>query len=211
MKKMITFMGFKGSGKDTAAQAFQGYTKLAFADSIKDALAPIFGWDRKLLNGDTPESRQWRETVDPWWSVRLNMPDFTPRKAMTMVGTDILRKHLDDRLWINSLIKKMDDSLNQNFIITDVRHRIEIEFLSEYSGGFQAFFIDRSPLPKHWAVTSLPDDEFPYADKCRYMKEHYPDIHHSEWEWNTFARNSAVRIPNDSSKEDLLDQIKNYT
>ena len=207
--KLVTFMGFKGSGKDTAAQALTGYTKLAFADSIKDAIAPIFGWDRNLLNGDTPESREWRETVDVWWSERLGIPGFTPRKAMTMVGTDVLRMHLHDDLWINSLVRKMLDSRNQNFIISDVRHRIEINFLNNLpSTKFQAFFIDRGPLPDYWTVSSATDDEISLEEKRKYMNARFPDIHSSEWEWNAFAKHQAVHISNNSSKEEMLAEVR---
>ena len=41
---LITFVGFKSSGKTTAAHALlaDGYHLLSFADALKDALAAIF-------------------------------------------------------------------------------------------------------------------------------------------------------------------------
>ena len=60
------FMGFKGSGKDTAAKSLidDSFVKVAFADTVKDVLATIFGWDREMLDGLTDESRSLREIRD---------------------------------------------------------------------------------------------------------------------------------------------------
>ena len=38
----------------------------------------MFGWDREMLEGDTEESRDWREKVDPYWSTETGNP-ITPR------------------------------------------------------------------------------------------------------------------------------------
>ena len=74
---IIGICGFIGSGKDTAANYFvaqQGFKRDSFAGALKDAVATVFGWDRELLEGLTPEARAWREQVDLWWAKRLSMP-----------------------------------------------------------------------------------------------------------------------------------------
>src|SRR5215475_14081161 len=102
---LIAFVGFKSSGKNTAAQALLplGYVSLSFADAIKDALAAIFCWDRDLLEGITEESRRWREQIDPWWANALGIPQFTPRWAMTHIGTDLLRHYFHYDLWVHNV------------------------------------------------------------------------------------------------------------
>src|SRR5258708_6546586 len=98
---LIALVGFKGSGKDTAGRFLvenYGFRNFSFAESLKDALASIFCWDRALIEGDTGESRAWRETVDSWWSEKLGIPNFTPRLAMQLVGTDVFRKHFNPDL-----------------------------------------------------------------------------------------------------------------
>jgi hypothetical protein len=71
--KVIGFVGFKGSGKDTTAIPYieQGYQKTSFAGVLKDVCAAIFGWDRQMLEGTDAESRLWREETDLWWAEKL--------------------------------------------------------------------------------------------------------------------------------------------
>lgn len=61
---IVGICGLIGSGKGTVADMLVGefgFTKISFADSLKDAVAAVFGWPRNLLEGDTDESRSWRE------------------------------------------------------------------------------------------------------------------------------------------------------
>jgi hypothetical protein len=41
---------------------------MSFACSLKDTASVMFGWDRDLLEGDTVESRKFREQKDEFWS-----------------------------------------------------------------------------------------------------------------------------------------------
>ena len=71
MSQVIGIVGLIGAGKDTVADYlvnFHGYKRESFANSLKDAVAQVFGWDRELLEGRTKQSREWRETRDEWWS-----------------------------------------------------------------------------------------------------------------------------------------------
>ncbi len=75
---VIGIMGAAGSGKDTVAGFLvenHWFKKMSFAKTLKDIASVAFNWDRPLLEGDTPESRVWRETLDPFWGV-------TPRSAL---------------------------------------------------------------------------------------------------------------------------------
>ena len=59
---IIGVTGFIGSGKDTIANylvAKHGFVRDSFAGTLKDAVAQVFGWDRELLEGLTPEAREW--------------------------------------------------------------------------------------------------------------------------------------------------------
>lgn len=176
------FMGFKGSGKDTAAKSLlhEGYEKVAFADTVKDVLATIFGWDRTMLDGTDPESRIIREQVDEWWSAKLGF-DISPRTAMTMVGTDLFRVHFHNDIWVSSAAKKCQGFLDssKNVIVTDCRYPNEVDMVRAMGG--QIVRIDRGNLPPFWGITSssLPEEE-----KREYMIDHHPDIHESEWRWN---------------------------
>ena len=80
MKKVVGICGLIGHGKDTASGFLieEGFQRVSFAGILKDACANIFGWDRILLEGNTTESRAFREQVDEWWAKRLDIPNFTP-------------------------------------------------------------------------------------------------------------------------------------
>ena len=61
--KIIALCGFMGSGKDTVADYLANihhFRKESFANTLKDAVSIVFGWDRVLLEGSTQESREWR-------------------------------------------------------------------------------------------------------------------------------------------------------
>lgn len=130
MKKIVGIVGFIGSGKNTAAEYFvqNGYKLESFASSLKDTVSSIFGWDRRLLEGDTEESRIFRETIDGWWSERLNIKNLTPRFILQYFGTDLFRDKFHQDIWIASLERKILSSEN-NIVISDVRFMNEVESL----------------------------------------------------------------------------------
>ena len=67
---IVGLVGFIGAGKGTVADILvekHGFIKESFANSVKDSVSVIFGWDRSSLEGDTPESRRWREQPDEFW------------------------------------------------------------------------------------------------------------------------------------------------
>ena len=64
---IIGICGLIGSGKGTVADILveeHKFEKISFADKLKDGVATVFNWDRSMLEGDTKESREWREKVD---------------------------------------------------------------------------------------------------------------------------------------------------
>lgn len=132
----VCICGYEGSGKDTVAtmlvESYQ-FKQFAFADNLKKAICIIFGWEEALLKGITVESRIWREQVDPYWEKELNRPGLTPRKVMQWIGTDVLREHFDDGIWIKSL-KKQLITAKTNVVISDCRFPNEIDMVKNLGG-----------------------------------------------------------------------------
>jgi hypothetical protein len=204
---IVGFVGFIGSGKDTAADYlvnFHGYRRDSFANTLKDAVACVFGWDRVLLEGRTAEAREWREQVDPWWAERMNMPHLTPRWVLQYWGTDVLRKGFHDDIWIASLENKMRKT-GDNIVISDVRFPNEIKAI--HTAGGIVVRIKRGNDPEWY------QDAVNMNEGCRNMswlmstdKLKKLGIHASETSW--VGGNIDHTVYNDTTIDTLFDQIK---
>ena len=78
---IIGICGLIGSGKGTVADHLidkHNFKKISFADKLKDAVAEMFEWPRPMLEGITPQSREWRERPDQFWTQELGR-QITPR------------------------------------------------------------------------------------------------------------------------------------
>lgn len=208
LPKVIGVSGFAGSGKDSFANIFvekYGYTKISMADSIKDMLSVVFGWDREMLQGDTPESRLWRETPDEFWSSVLEYP-FTPRKAMTTIGTNLFRVHFHKDIWVQSVKKKILD-VGTNVIIPDLRFGNEIEMMRDI--GACLFEIESGERPE-WYERALKenlliqDGILPETNES--MEFLYPEVHESEYRWIGLNK-PCVLVENSGSLEDLQNYV----
>ena len=146
---IIGLCGLIGAGKDTFANILvesHNFVKLSFAGALKDAVAAVFGWDRELLEGLTPEARHWREQVDPWWAERLNMPNLTPRWVLQYWGTEVCRHGFHDDIWIAALENRLR-SRTGNTVISDVRFPNEIKAIKNAGGTI--IWVQRGVIP-HW-------------------------------------------------------------
>jgi hypothetical protein len=146
MSSIIAICGFIGSGKDTIADYlvnFHGYRRESFANSLKDAVSVVFGWDREMLEGRTKQSREWRETKDEWWSARLKQ-DITPRWVLQYWGTEVVRKGFHDDMWVASLEHRLLSS-KDDIVITDCRFPNEIRALKNV--GAIVLRVKRGPEP----------------------------------------------------------------
>ena len=197
---IIGLVGFIGSGKDTVASRFISYgcVKDSFAAPLKDACAAIFGWPRELLEGDTVESREFRETPDMFWTRKLGIDNFTPRLSLQLVGTDVLRNHFHQDIWLSSLeyrfrIKNSD----QNVVISDARFRNELELIKSLNGI--VVWVQRDELPQ-WFDDAVKANEG-NAIARKIMQTRWRDVHESEWNWAGFPVDYIIN--NTGSIEDL--------
>jgi hypothetical protein len=200
---IVGFVGFIGSGKDTAADYlvnFHGFRRDSFANTLKDAVANVFGWDRTLLEGRTKEAREWREQVDPWWAERLGMPDLTPRWILQYWGTEVCRQGFHDDIWIASVENKMRKTTD-NIVISDVRFPNEIKAI--HNAGGIVVRVHRGVMP-HWYDIAIQANKGVESAQKFLKKE---GIHTSETAWVGGKIDHVLY--NDSSIDDLYNQIKN--
>lgn len=135
-RSVIGLVGCAGSGKSTVAQYLVercGFRQESFAKALKDCAAAIFGWDRRRLEGETPGDRVWRESVDQWWSARLNITNLTPRWVLQHIGTELMRNEFHDEIWISSLQRRLH-STDGNVVVSDVRFPNEAEAIRSAGG-----------------------------------------------------------------------------
>jgi hypothetical protein len=199
---IVGFVGFIGSGKDTAADYlvnFHGFRRDSFANTLKDAVAAVFGWDRTLLEGRTKEAREWREQVDPWWSERLNMPHLTPRWILQYWGTEVCRQGFHDDIWIASVENKMRKTAD-NIVISDVRFPNEIKAI--HNAGGIVIWVQRGELPS-WHIMAGKANN---GDKVAAEKLKSLGVHASETAW--VGKDIDFTVSNNGSIDDLFNQIK---
>lgn len=219
MTKIIGICGFQGSGKDTIAYHLekQGYVRLSFASILKDILSILFSWDREMLEGLTKEARQKREIVDAWWSEKLKIPNFTPRYALQYIGTEVMRNHFHQDIWVLAVERKLRtlhrveaelsterepteaefsaDSV-KGVVISDLRYSNEIAMLN--SMGAKLIYVMREK--PSW-FDEAKEGNYDVIPKT---------LHQSEWDWITCIRNTPIQcITNNKTIEALYEEIDN--
>jgi hypothetical protein len=201
MSNLIGICGFIGSGKDTVAKMFveQGCVQDSFAAPLKDMCASIFGWQREMLEGDSMDSREFRETPDLYWTRKLGIDHFTPRLALQLLGTDIMRTHFSQDIWLNSLEYRIRRQRQDELcvVVSDARFKNELNLIKELGGV--VIHVKRSELPEWYEVAVHANNGSVTAKHT--METKYRHIHASEWKWVGFEFD--YEIENTGTLEDL--------
>lgn len=206
MSSIIAICGFIGSGKDTVADYLvnsKGYKRESFANSLKDAVSVIFGWDRELLDGRTKQSREWREQPDEWWTARLGR-DITPRYILQNWGTEVIRKGFHDDMWIASLENRLRNA-KDDIVITDCRFPNEIKALKNI--GATVLRVKRGPEPVWYQAAEDYNKgmrSIGWALGRDELDRH--SVHASEYSW--VGSKFDYVINNDSTIDDLYANIQ---
>ena len=186
---LIGIVGLIGSGKDTVAERLvnnHGFVKDSFAKSLKDAVASMFNWDRKMLEGDTSSSRHWREQPDKFWSEKFGKP-ITPRWVLQYFGTEVMRGQMYDAIWVDSCIGRYK---GKNTVISDTRFPNEITSIRAHGG--KIIYVKRGDNPE-WFTNYIEGNVEPTG------------IHSSEYMW---ARSDFdFTINNNGTKEELYGKV----
>ena len=190
---IIGICGLIGCGKGTVGDILveeYGFTKLSFADKLKDGVATVFNWDRAMLEGDTVESREWRETQDDFWS-RETGRTITPRLVLQEFGTDCMRHGFDDGIWVSLVKQELVKYPKKNFVIPDVRFPNEANMIKSIHG--EVWRVRRGQDPVWMRM---------YQDIGVEPK----DVHESEWRWANVDFNNIIY--NDLGIDELKSQVK---
>jgi hypothetical protein len=152
---VISISGYAQVGKDTLAGFLieQGYKRLAFADSLRDALwvlnpwVPIHGGERYY---------QLQTVVDLLgWDDAKAHPEI--RRLLQVMGTEVGRQILGENVWVDLLKRKIEPE--GKYVVTDTRFPNEFKALRDL--GAQMVRVTRDgigPVNGHKSETAL--DEF---------------------------------------------------
>jgi hypothetical protein len=204
---IIGVCGLIGAGKDTVADYLVNihqFRRESFANTLKDAVSAIFGWDRELLEGRTRHSREWREQQDAWWTQRLGCP-ITPRWVLQHWGTEVVRKGFHDDTWIASLENKLRKTTD-DVVISDCRFPNEIEAIKRAGG--MVIRVHRGPEPE-WYEYAEAVNAGPKHISWSLAKDHLSkyNIHASETAW--IGTEFDAVLDNNGTMDHLYNQVKN--
>jgi len=211
---IIGICGLIGSGKGTVADFLveqRGFTKISFADRLKDGVASVFNWDREMLEGNTDESRAWREKVDPYWSTETGHP-ITPRLVLQLFGTDCMRNGFFDGIWVSLVKKQLLENPDSNFVIPDVRFENEANMIRSIGG--KLWRVKRGTDPEWWDIPQTQMRQLNNKKKtesivvANKMEDKYPDVHISEWAWANVEFDAVIE--NDSTVEFLKNRVLSH-
>ena len=192
---IIGICGLIGCGKGTVADILveeHNFKKLSFADKLKDGVATVFGWDRSMLEGDTQQSREWREQRDEFWSKETKR-NITPRIVLQEFGTDCMRHGFDDSIWVSMVKQELIKNPTKDFVIPDVRFPNEALMIQKLNGCV-------------WRAIRGPDPVWfrMYQDIGVEPK----DVHESEWRWANV--NFNAQVSNNGTLDDLKNQVQDH-
>ena len=204
MNNVIGLVGFIGSGKDTVAKMLvsKECVQDSFASPLQDLCASIFGWERSLLEADSIESREFRETPDVFWTRKLNIDHFTPRLALQLLGTEVMRNHFNEDIWLNSLeyrIRKLHQA-DKCVVVSDARFRNELQLIQQMQGV--VIWVQRGELPDWYDIAKTAHKN---AVNRKIMQTRYSYIHESEWNWAGYPVDHVIE--NNGTLEDLQHQV----
>ncbi len=227
--QVVSVSGLIGAGKDTAANHLiqqRSFVRVSFSAALKDAVSAVFGMDRAMLEGDTPEARAAREAIDPWWSRELGY-EASGRNILQRIGTEVMRDGFHPNIWVLAVKRRLDSmykTANNGAVMSDARFFNELDMVYQMGGTtirvirdepewvtqFQTdtFSAVSTELGRPFAILNLGKEDI--AIQVRHtatsvLKGMGLDIHQSEWEhllWNKF-----VTVQNDSDLETLFRRI----
>ena len=201
---IVGISGFIGSGKGTVGTVLTEkyeFRKDSFAASLKDACSVMFDWPRDMLEGETKESRAWREEVDQWWSTKLGIENLSPRLALQLIGTDVFRNNFSDAIWFTTLENRIRKNPDKHVVISDVRFPNEIKFIQD-QGGIM-IRVNRGQLPVWYETALLANKGNSLAKNA--MTTLYSGAHLSEWAW--VGAKFDYELNNDGTLEMLEEQV----
>lgn len=159
MGQVIALSGWKGSGKDFAADYLvgnYGFRRLALADVLKEMVADLFNipisacHDRILK--ETGITKYPVRAVDPFsetihtlLATELQNQYWTPRAMCILLGS--ICRSVDPNFWVQRVVDTIKKDPMGRYVITDVRYQNEVQVLRQQLPGITLARVLRAPGP----------------------------------------------------------------
>ena len=128
---IIGITGPKQSGKTTLARYIAEHSDLyweikGFATPLKQIVSILTGVNVYDMDSEKIKSSQLSNITGEDWD------NYTVRKFLQFVGTDLFRKQVHPDIWIRAALRDYDK--NTNWIMADVRFQNEVEAIKKLGG-----------------------------------------------------------------------------
>lgn len=174
---IISFSGKRRSGKDTAASFLKGFKRYAFADYLKEGCSEAFQLPLAMFHDDKLKDEAfetpitlcyWQlneiakafdfEPTEEFFRVGFANQMISPRNLLQFVGTDLIRKTIEDSFWIDATVERLRKE-PCNVVVADSRFSNERNLLK--SLGAILVLIKRGPdsIDGHSSENDLGKDE----------------------------------------------------
>lgn len=144
--KIIGLTGYARTGKDTVGRYLvenHGYTRVAFADAVRDAVYALNPIVQMPLEEDPTHWARVQDLVNwkGWDKVKTEYPEI--RALLQRMGTEVGRELFGPDFWIDIAFDKVLNILNNGgkVVITDVRFENEAGIVHAWTG--ETWRIDR--------------------------------------------------------------------
>lgn len=132
---IVGIIGKAGAGKDTIGEFLiehYAFKNISLADRLKACVQVMF-----MVDDYTMHNRDAREKP------LKDFPEWSVRKLLQFVGTELFRNNFDQDIWVKLLKKQIRESESNLIVVTDVRFPNEIEGIMEMSNSedVEVYFI----------------------------------------------------------------------
>lgn len=133
---IIGLTGRARAGKDTVAHCLvtrHGYTRVAFADKLKEAAYALNPHIQTSWHGFDYETLQYLVDIHGWEAAKDRYPDV--RRILQALGTEAGWQIHGKNLWVNAAAATIDTlPANDPVVISDVRFQHEVDWIRSQGG-----------------------------------------------------------------------------
>uniref|UniRef100_A0AAU3I6W1 Dephospho-CoA kinase n=1 Tax=Streptomyces sp. NBC_01393 TaxID=2903851 RepID=A0AAU3I6W1_9ACTN len=119
LPQYIGLHGHAGVGKDSVAKILEtyGYTPVAFADRLREALYILNPLIEEGYGGVEYRIQDLVDNFGGWDSVKRKYPEV--RRLLQVLGTEVGREMISQNVWVDSVFKTLEE--DKKYVFTDVR------------------------------------------------------------------------------------------